>query len=71
MLAKTPKPPYWVVVFSSIRTPAAEAEYGQTAKKMESLASKQAGFLGIHSVRDTNGVGITVSYWASEQSIVD
>ncbi len=71
MLAKTPKPPYCVVVFWSIRTPAAEAEYGQTAKEMESLASKQAGFLGIDGVRDTNGVGITVSYWASEQSIVD
>lgn len=70
MLAKTPKPPYWAVVFSSTRTPAAESEYAQTADEMVALASKQPGFLGIDSVRDQNGVGITVSYWDSEQSII-
>ena len=71
MLANTPKPPYWAVVFSSIRTPEAEAQYAQTAQEMEALASKQPGFLGIESVRDANGVGITVSYWTNEKAIVD
>ena len=71
MLAKTPKPPYWVVVFSSIRTTDAIDHYALVADAMVALASKQPGFLGIDSARDPNGIGITVSYWASEQAIID
>ena len=37
------------------------------AKKMESLAKSQKGFLGIDSAR--NEVGITVSYWESLEDI--
>ena len=33
------------------------------------LAPEQPGFLGIESVRDPSGLGITVSYWRDEQSI--
>ena len=33
---------------------------------MYQLAPTQAGFLGIDSVRDVMGLGITVSYWASD-----
>ena len=36
---------------------------------MVQVASKQPGFLGVDSVRDANGFGITVSYWASEEAI--
>ncbi len=37
------------------------------ADKMEELAKEQPGYLGIESARD--GVGITVSYWASLEAI--
>jgi len=37
------------------------------AQKMEDLAKKQNGFLGIESVRED--VGITVSYWESLEAI--
>jgi heme-degrading monooxygenase HmoA len=40
------------------------------AKKMEQLGSVQAGFLGIQSVRGSDGFGITISYWASLENIV-
>jgi heme-degrading monooxygenase HmoA len=33
------------------------------------LARDQPGFLGIESARGADGLGITVSYWTSEESI--
>src|SRR5207302_8078561 len=58
-------PPYFAVIFTSIRTSADDAGYGETAERMFELASARPGFLGIESVRATDGVGITVSYWRS------
>ena len=69
-LASTPSPPYWAVIFTNVRTPTDDEAYAQTADEMVRLASEQPGFLGIESVRDAEGVGITVSYWASEEAIV-
>lgn len=66
MLAQTPPPPYYAVIFSSVRTRTDEG-YAHTAARMVELARQQPGFLGIESARD--GVGITVSYWASEEAI--
>jgi heme-degrading monooxygenase HmoA len=39
------------------------------ANRMVELARQQPGFLGIESARSADGVGITVSYWESEESI--
>ncbi len=36
---------------------------------MVELASKQPGFLGMESVRDGDGFGITISYWASPEAM--
>ena len=67
-LSKTPPPPYYAVIFTSVRTEG-DHGYDHTARSMVELAAQQPGFLGIESVRDASGVGITVSYWASEDSI--
>ena len=69
-IAKTPKPPYCAVIFTSVRTNVDEG-YADTAAKMVSLASGMPGFLGVESVRDPEGLGITVSYWKDESSIRD
>lgn len=66
MIANTPKPPYYAVIFSSLRTDV-DAGYGETARRMEELAARQPGFLGVESVRD--GLGITISYWTDLDSI--
>lgn len=66
MLAQTPEPPYYAVIFTSLRTDVAEG-YGDTADRMVELAHGQPGFLGIESARQA--VGITVSYWASLDAI--
>ena len=67
--ARTPEPPYYAVIFTSVRTDADEAGYAQTAQEMVELAARQPGFLGVESARDAGGLGITVSYWASVEAI--
>ena len=67
-IAKTPEPPYYAVVFTSVRTGTDEG-YTDTAEKMMALASEQDGFIGVESVREQSGLGITVSYWRDEASI--
>jgi heme-degrading monooxygenase HmoA len=66
MLANTPPPPYYAVIFSSTRTGVDEG-YAETAARMVELAQQQPGFLGVEAARD--GIGITVSYWESEEAI--
>ncbi len=65
-IAATPSPPYYAVIFTSLRT-AGDRGYGKMAAAMEKLAATQPGFLGIESARD--GLGITVSYWESLEAI--
>lgn len=66
LIANTPKPPYYAVIFTSLRTEGDDG-YADMAEKMIELASGQQGFLGIESARED--VGITVSYWADLESI--
>jgi heme-degrading monooxygenase HmoA len=65
-IAKTPKPPYYAVIFTSIRT-GSDNGYAEMAVRMEELAREQEGFLGIEAARES--VGITVSYWKDLESI--
>lgn len=66
LIANTPEPPYYAVIFSSHRTQVDEG-YDDMAIKMVELASVQPGFLGVESVRED--LGITVSYWKDLDSI--
>ena len=66
MLANTPQPPYYAVIFSSIIENDDE-KYHVMAEKMEELAKTQPGFLGFESARDE--LGISVSYWDSLKAI--
>jgi heme-degrading monooxygenase HmoA len=68
-LARTPPPPYYAVIFTSIRTADDPDGYAAAAARMEELAAAQPGFLGIESARGADGVGITVSYWSSLDAI--
>ncbi|OGT69935.1 MAG: JEMB protein [Gammaproteobacteria bacterium RIFCSPLOWO2_02_FULL_57_10] len=66
MIAKTPQPPYYAVIFTTTRT-AGDNGYGAMADRMVELAAEQEGFLGIDSARED--IGITVSYWESLDAI--
>ena len=59
------QPPYYAVIFTSLRRDRPADGYGEMAQRMEQLAREQPGFLGIESARDPGGLGITVSYWAT------
>ena len=66
MIADTPTPPYYAVIFTSTRE---EGDNGYTtmAKKMEELAKEQPGYLGFESAREE--IGVSVSYWESLEAI--
>ena len=68
-LAATPPAPYYAVIFTTVRSSdgAADDGYAEVAARMEELAAEQPGYLGVDSAR--SDIGITVSYWASEESI--
>lgn len=66
--ATTPAPPYLAVIFTSRRT-SGDGGYSDAADRMLELASQQPGFLGVESARGADGLGITVSYWQSEEAI--
>jgi len=65
-ISKTPKPPYYAVIFTSHRTEVNNG-YSEMAARMVELASQQPGFLGVESACES--VGITVSYWTDLESI--
>ena len=65
-IASTPKPPYYAVIFTSLRNED-DKGYSEMAEKMINLASQQQGFLGAESAREN--VGLTISYWSDLDSI--
>ena len=66
--ARLPDPPYYAVIFSSVRTDG-DHGYEAMAQRMVELGAGQPGFLGIESARGGDGFGITVSYWSDLESI--
>jgi heme-degrading monooxygenase HmoA len=66
MIANTPPPPYYAVIFTSVRTETKDG-YIETAQRMLELAQTMPGYLGEESAR--NEIGITVSYWKTLEDI--
>lgn len=64
--AQTPPPPYYAVIFTSVRTDG-DNGYSDMARRMVELASTQPGFLGFETARQE--IGISVSYWSSLEAI--
>jgi heme-degrading monooxygenase HmoA len=65
--APTPEPPYYAVIFTSLRQDDDGQAYDATGERMMQLAAQQPGFLGVEAVRQ--GLGITVSYWSDLDAI--
>ncbi len=63
-----PAPPYYAVIFSNQMGEDA-AGYSGMADLMVSMSADQPGYIGIETTRDSEGFGITVSYWESEEAI--
>jgi heme-degrading monooxygenase HmoA len=65
-IAKTPPPPYYAAIATTIRT-SIEDGYNEMADAMEELVIEQQGYLGHEFARD--GIGINVSYWETIEDI--
>jgi len=65
-IANTPTPPYYAVIFTSIRVEG-DDEYGEMAQGTLDHASNEEWFLGAESARER--LGITVCYWDSLEAI--
>ncbi len=68
-IAQTPRTPYYAAIFTSRRGGGPGDGYAEMAERMEELAARQPGYLGIEHARREDGVGITVSYWRSLEDI--
>ena len=60
--AGTPGPPYVAVIFTSRIRVDAEG-YHAMSRRMADRVEGRPGFLGMESMRDAQGFGVTVSYW--------
>ena len=66
MIASTPKPPYYAVIFTSVLS-GHQDDYPLTSQEMLSQAQRQDGFLGFENARE--GSGIFISYWRDLESM--
>lgn len=67
--SKTPAPPYYAVIFTSTLGDSDEG-YAAMGDALVELAKKHPGYLGIETTRGADNLGITVSYWKDEASIL-
>lgn len=65
---RLPPPSTWAVIFTSKRT-SGDDGYGELASRMVERSESMPGFRGIASARGADGVGITVCYWDSLDSL--
>ena len=69
VFSNSPEPPYYAVIFTSVLGDNREG-YDAMGTALVALAEKQPGYLGIETTRGADGLGITVSYWEDEDSIL-
>ena len=65
-IASTPSPPYYAIVFTSLRTEG-DNGYKEMSDRMNALAEMQPGFLGQETVREE--LGVSVSYWKTLEDV--
>ena len=66
MFSNTPPPPYYAVIFSSVRTTDTKG-YSEMNARMNALALEQDEFLGMENAESE--IGISISYWNDLESI--
>jgi heme-degrading monooxygenase HmoA len=68
-VARTPKPPYYAVVFTSINAEVDHTEHTEMYQRMVARAETYPGYLGIEPARNADGTGVAVVYWRDLDSI--
>ena len=68
-ISKTPKPPYYAVVFTSINAKVDHTEHVEMYGRLVERAATHEGFLGIEGARNGDGTGVAAVYWKDLASI--
>ncbi|MFI6278539.1 antibiotic biosynthesis monooxygenase family protein [Streptomyces sp. NPDC050988] len=68
------EPPYYAVVFTSVKTEEAGREgvaggYGETNERMEELVEKIPGYLGMDYAGSPGGLSITIGYFRDADAV--
>jgi len=69
-ISKTPRPPYYAVVFTSINADVDHTEHTAMYKRMVEVAQRYEGYLGIEPARNPDGSGVAAVYWKDHESIL-
>ncbi|MFF4379118.1 antibiotic biosynthesis monooxygenase family protein [Kitasatospora sp. NPDC001547] len=64
------EPPYYAVVFTSVRTQD-QSGYGETSARMEELVKDIPGFLGMDHAQNPGGLSITVGYFRDAEALTE
>ncbi|MFJ9770848.1 antibiotic biosynthesis monooxygenase family protein [Kitasatospora sp. NPDC101157] len=62
------EPPYYVAVFTAVRTPD-QSGYGETDARMEELVRNIPGYLGMDYAQSPGGLAITVGYFRDAEAL--
>jgi hypothetical protein len=68
-ISKTPKPPYYAVVFTSINANVDHTEHVEMYGRLVQRALTYEGFLGIEPARNGDGTGVAAVYFRDQASI--
>ena len=68
-ISKTPKPPYYAVIFTSINADTDHTEHTKMYKRMVEIAEGYEGYIGIEPARNPDGSGVAVIYWKDLETI--
>ncbi len=68
-ISRTPEPPYYAVVFTSINADVDHTEHSEMFRRLAARARDYEGYLGIEAARNTDGTGVAAVYWKDAESI--
>jgi heme-degrading monooxygenase HmoA len=68
-IARTPEPPYYAVVFTSINAETDHTEHVEMYGRLVERASTYEGYLGIEPARNSDGTGVAAVSWKDLASI--
>ena len=68
-ISKTPNPPYYAVVFTSINANVDHTEHVDMYARLVQRAATYEGYLGIEPARNSDGTGVAVVYFKDQESI--
>lgn len=68
-VSRTPAPPYYAVVFTSINANVDHTEHTEMYGRLVRLAEAYEGYLGIEGARNADGTGVAAVYFKDLKSI--